>query len=239
MHAGCYTSNYNVINRPFVLPHPYIHNLNHKVLRIRFYACAVSTAKGPDAQGLANSVSKMMDDFGLEIKTLRTAIKDRAATNQAAVNLMPAHHGIQLFAGDCNAHTLSHVPGRSKIPFFELLRKQWGKAIQHGCNCPMRFREIFGEAPKKGGGVRLYVYWEQCVQVHHVGLVKLHDLAINHCIEMKWAEKACRKFAAAAAKPDVLARALVECCAASSASAGKAFWVLVLVLLGNFLKNTP
>jgi hypothetical protein len=106
-------------------------------------------AKGPDAQGLANSVSKVMDDFGLNIKNLRTAIKDRAATNQAAVNLLTAHHGIQMFAGDCNAHTLSHVPGKSKILNFELLRKQWGKAIQHGGNCPLRFREIFGEAPKE------------------------------------------------------------------------------------------
>ena len=188
-------------------------------------------AKGADAQGLAHSISKVMHDFGLQVQNLRTAIKDRAATNQAAVNLLTAHHGIQVFAGDCNAHTLSHVPGKSKIPNFELLRKQWGKAIQHGGNCPLRFLEIFGEAPKKGRGVRFYVYWEQCVQLHHVGLAKLHDSVINHCIQMKWAEKACRKFAAAASKPEVLARALVECCAASSA--GKAFchgtyWLEVL-----------
>ncbi len=111
-------------------------------------------AKGPDAQGLANSVSKVMDDFELQIKKLRTAIKDRAATNQVAVNLMPAHHGIQVFA--------------------------LGKAIQHGVNCPLRFREIFVESPKKGRGVRFYVYLEQCVQLHHVGLAKLHDSIINH-----------------------------------------------------------
>jgi hypothetical protein len=34
---------------------------------------------------------------------------------------------------------------------------------------------------------------------------------------MKWSEKSCKKFHVAASKPDVLARAIVECCAASSA----------------------
>ena len=190
-------------------------------------------AKAPDAQGLASSITEVMTDFGLPFKNLRAAIKDRAATNQAAVNLLKDHHGITPFAGDCNAHTLSHVPEKNKIPNFEVLRKQWGKAIQHGGNCPLRFRESFGMTPKKGRGVRFYVYWEQCVQMNHVGLVKLHSEVINHCIEKKWSEKSCRKYHAAASKPDVLARAIVECCAASSA--GKAFchgtyWLEVVFL---------
>jgi hypothetical protein len=34
----------------FVLPHPTPHNLNYKVLRIQFYACAVSTTSTKDVR---------------------------------------------------------------------------------------------------------------------------------------------------------------------------------------------
>ncbi len=110
-------------------------------------------------------------------------------------------------------------PAKVRFPTLNCCGNNGAKPYSMGGNCPCRFREIFGEAPKKGRSVRFDVYWEQCVQLHHVGLAKLHDSIINHCIQMKWAEKACLKFAAAASKSEVLA--LVECCAASSA--GKEF----------------
>ncbi len=130
---------------------------------------------GPDAEGLANSITEVMKDFGLMFQNLRAGIKDRAATNQVAVNLIADYHGVKPFVGDCNVHTLSHAPEKSKILNFEVLHKQWDKAIQLGGNCPLGFRELVGMTPKKGRGVQFYVYWKQCVQLHSVGLTKLHS----------------------------------------------------------------
>jgi hypothetical protein len=60
-------------------------------------------AKGPNAEGLAANVEDAMEEFGLPIANLRTAMKDRAATNQAALNLLHAKHRVNPFAADCLA----------------------------------------------------------------------------------------------------------------------------------------
>ena len=174
-------------------------------------------AKGPNAEGLAANIEDVMEEFGLPIGNLRTAMKDRAATNQAALNLLYAKHDVNPFAADCLAHTNSHVPAKNITPEYAQPQKQWNKAIMHGGNCPLQFREIFGEMPKKARGVRFYVEWEQGVQLHKVGLSRLNAEVVQPCIEKKWAEKSNKKFALAAAKPEVMGRAIVQNCAASAA----------------------
>ena len=189
--------------------------------------------KAPDAQGLAASFEVTMKDFGLLVKHLRVVMKDRAATNQAAINfnLIHAKYGIKPFAADCNPHTVSHVPEKFKGPCYEKMRKQFGKMIMHGGNSPLQFLQVFGMLPKKGRGVRFYVHWEQCCQLHLVGLARLYEEVVKVCVERKWAEKSAKKFQALAEQPTIMGRATVECCA--TATAGRQFCQPVDIRAGS------
>ena len=62
--------------------------------------------KAPDAEGLASSIEETMSIFGLLPQNLRAVMKDRAATNQAAVNLLQDKYCMTWFPADCNPHTV-------------------------------------------------------------------------------------------------------------------------------------
>lgn len=73
--------------------------------------------KSPNSDGLADLIEEVfLDDVGLHMRNWRAAMKDRAATNGAAIRKLKDKHHIKVFEADCNSHTLSHVGEKVRLP---------------------------------------------------------------------------------------------------------------------------
>jgi hypothetical protein len=104
---------------------------------------------------------------------------------QAAINIISVNTAVIPFPSDCNAHTVSHVPEKFKMPELDTILKCWRKGLGNGGNLPLLFHDVFRERPRKGTGVRFYIQWEQCMQLQKIGLENVLRLVVDVCVERK------------------------------------------------------
>jgi hypothetical protein len=174
--------------------------------------------KTPNGAELAHSIlSILQEDLQLDLSNWRAASKDRHATNQAAINRISADYPVTPFAADCNAHTVSHVPEKFMADELQSLLKPWRKGLANGGSLPLLFYESFRVRPRKGTGVRFYIQWEQCMQIHKVGLENILRAIVDVCVQRKYSEKSMKKMQAKAQDPVTLAKAIVQLAAICSA----------------------
>jgi len=177
--------------------------------------------KTPNAEALAGSIEGTFKERDLLFKNWRGCMKDRAATNQAAINLLREKYKCNPFPADCNSHTISHVGEKFLLPNLAKLKKQWKKMIKFGGHSALLFQEVFGMKPLTGGGVRWWIEWELDVQLDSVGIQKLLTDVVDVCVSRKYAEKSAKKCQRVGQSKKILAGAIVE--AAASRGGGKHF----------------
>jgi hypothetical protein len=63
------------------------------------------------------------------------------------------------------------------------LLKPWRKGLANGGSLPLLFYESFRVRPRKGTGVRFYIQWEQCMQIHKIGLENILRAVVDVCVQ--------------------------------------------------------
>lgn len=192
-----------------------------KRVTILIRACLLK--KTPDAETLLLTTEEAISKVGLPSSNLRAIMADRAATNNAMMNLLidkrPKNNSV--FKAKCNSHTIVKVGEKFEGDALKHVMHNWATAIMHEGHCRELFKNVFDQTPKLGGGVRWYVEYEQKAQLLLLGLENLRDKVVDVCAANKWSVESCTKLSSKLHDPRSLSLAMVEL--AAQVNAGRIF----------------
>jgi hypothetical protein len=164
------------------------------------------------------------------MSNLRAVMADRAATNNAMVNLLTATRPSdnKVFKAKCNSHTVIKVGDKFEGAALKKVLSAWATAIMHPGHARECFNTAFSMMPALGNGVRWGVKHEQMAQLQEIGLESLRDKVIAVCEKNKWSEASSNKLVGYLNNPRCLSLAVTEL--AAQVNAGHIFVVATYTL---------
>jgi hypothetical protein len=190
---------------------------------IDFLVLLRALKKSPNSQVLARAWEAcLLDRCQLALKDGRAVMFDRAAVNHASVTVMKERNAaLALFEAGCSPHTMVKVGDKFDHAELSKVLSKWVTAIMHPGNARLRFQEVLGEAPKKGGGIRWWTKWEVISQLERLDIEKFSVLVVDFCVAGGYSEASCGKLQTMLKDPAVLSKVIVQF--AAQADAGRPF----------------
>lgn len=135
-------------------------NILQILARVRIYEDSL------DHEQIAQAlIETIVGDLGTQRGQVIAAMRDRVAANTAALRIVKAVLGRQVFDSECWCHTANHVGENFATPNLDKFFKAWVKAVSKSVNVRRRYKLKFGDSPKRHKDIRWWSKWEVLEQL--------------------------------------------------------------------------
>ena len=199
------------------------------VIHLRLYAESLN------GEAIAAHILESIAEYDLDVKNWRCTMLDRASTNKGSLNLICEKKGVKPLAAFCISHGYSGCGKKHEMTIGKRVLKNFTKMVQHQM-CKGKFicnhyycliiiivlniinvslarnlhSSVYGESPKKGGGVRWGIELEHAAQVNRLGVEDMMEKYVRPCFNNDWSKKSSGKQITALKNPQDMAKSIVE-----------------------------
>jgi hypothetical protein len=168
--------------------------------------------KSLNAKTLSQNIqSAVVSKYGLRLKDLRATSLDRASTNKLALSLLLDDSRDHIFVAYCLSHGLSGSAKKHSMSVGNYVLQGLTGMVKHKlCAAREVFRDVFNESARKGGGIRWGITLEQAEQVNCIGLPRMIDEYVRHCIARNYSPASAQSVLNAVSTTQDLCKAIVE-----------------------------